>query len=458
MNRITPSLVLSLLLAACSGGGSSSSAATPAGDPTPGSVTVVLDTRDGSDSFTQFQVGGAALEHDGGLMTRNLLGDTRMLTFGDPSGTPDGLRLRPAPSGDYVALHLLLVPGSGVSFDLEGDSRPVDGPVDVRIPIPDGLAHDAARSSWIVAGHDTPPLQTVATQLVWTPNLRVRADGEPVSLERLAFPVGDGDTMRATARALGDAVIVIRPAADCTFSDDEGNTYADQWAFRATLAASDELQVRGALNRNGDIVVEDLFRTSSGSRSRLIGRIESLDPAQARFGMRVIAVNRRSSGLELQTPESVTVMVGGATIERPNGAPLQFADLAVGQLAKVVWSERFVNPDGADLYQARLVQIPGANGANPSPQWRGAVQSVDAAAGTLVLVPLPNGELVVRGQSLTELLVRVDASTVIARQGPGGWTTIELTEVQAGSDRVWVRGEVEGPAALRATRLRVRGE
>jgi len=444
------------LLAAC--GGSSDPASSPsAGISDVGSLTVILDTRAGDDAWVQFQLAGVTLERPGGEQTANLLRESRMLTFGDPSGEAAGVRLDWAPLGSYDALHLVLVPGSGVVVDASGNRLTVTSPVDIRIPITDGFEHSPISANWLLVGHDIPPLRILGATATWFPRMSARLDGAEVSLDPLAVPVVRGDEIAVTATLAQDSTLMVDPSPSCVYRDEDGTTYPSRDDFLAALDVTDDLCVVGDLERKGILDADIICRKPGNGESRLIGRVVGIDSANQRFKFQIQAVNPFGRGVELPPAREVWVRTDHARIQAPNGTNLPFGVLAFGDLAKVRWSSIEEVPNGLDVVDATEVVIPGGNSGQHQPLWQARVVGVDLTLGFLEIEP--------RNQPIRLLGIAVPAATVlvvngtrIERQGPGGRQLITLAEVQPGVDRVWVRGVVVGPATIEASRVRVKEE
>lgn len=452
-------LATALLLTACSSG-SGDGQATPTANNQPGTVTVLLDSRSGSDSWVQFLLAGATLEGPGGIETDNLLGEARILTVSDPSGEVQGLRLQVAPAATYQALHLMFAPGSGVGRTTSGDNLTVTGPVEVTIPITDGLLHDGTSESWLVIGYDSDALTVQGANAVWAPELTARPDGTEIMLDPLEYPVVSGAELTLTAPMVDGAAVEIRCDAQCSYRDEQGNTYPTQAAFFQALTFDYDVCVQGTITRKGIIDADIICHRPRYAQSRLIGRVLELGANQDRFRFRVQAVNPRGSGPLLEAPAEVWVLTGDARIEAPNGDTLGFGDLAVDRLVKVKWNSVVVGPSGFETYTATEVQIPGGNSARPNPQWQARVASVNVAEGSFVIEPRNGKPIRISNQSVPQATVLVDANTVIERRAVqgSGTTTITLEDIQPGVDRVWIRGIVTGPTTIEASRVRVREE
>jgi hypothetical protein len=451
--------LLPLALVACGGGGGAG--VTPAAGSA-STVQVVVDTATGGDCLVQFQVAAAQLASADGTRTGNLLREPQLVTWSDPSGEVSGLQLLGVPRGEYAALHLLLVPGSGAALAADGGVRPLGyAGTELTVPIADGLQHADPGSSWIVLGHNAAPDVIVeAGGLRWVPEFAGRTDDGPVELAGLRPLVVQNGGVTASMPAAGDALLRIEFAPDCTFGDDQSNSYGGRGDFLAGLSQADELRVRGELGRDRRCLVRHARRGRGSDGPRLLGRILELRPAATSFVMRVQAEVRRGERRLLATPVEVVVRCAQARLQRPDSrVRLAFEDLAVGQLAKVKWTSRTVE-NGVTIVVAREVEVTSGPGEPMQPEWQGRVQSVDVAAGRIVVVPRNDDPIVIGGVSVPEVVVLVDGDTVLQRrerQGPGRFA-IELGDIVAGEDRIWFRGRVTGPATVDAVWVRVRQE
>ncbi|MCA8964181.1 MAG: hypothetical protein H6838_00425 [Planctomycetes bacterium] len=465
--KILPRLVplLLCLLPACSGGGGSAGG-NAAASPSPiGSVHVVVDPATGSDKLVQFQVAAAALERGDGSTTGNLLRSPQMLTLADPSGELAGLTLTTAPTGTYTNLHLMLAPGSGMMLRGDGSSAPVNGPVDLIVPIMDGLAHDASGRTWVALGHrgEAPPANG-GVGVQWNPSLIGRASGSEGEFHGLRVAAVDAAGVTTLWTLGDDGPLQVGFSATCQFRAEDGNAIADRNQFMSGLDDSCELRVRGRLSRDGRVEGDVVERSSSSrgnNNARLIGRITELRPLAESFWMDVYAEARRGSHQILSTPRRALVSAQGARIHRSNSRDvLVFGDLNVGQLAKVEWTTRTLLGNGDEEVTADEIEVTSGNGAPMRPEWEGRVQSVDLVLGTITVVPRGNDPIVVRGQSVNQVTVQTDANTYFERrqrQGPGR-AAIQLDDIVAGSDRIWWRGTVTGPTDIDAVWVRVRDD
>ncbi len=455
---IKPSFLLLALLAACSGGGGT---ANPGASPSPlGSVHVVVDTATGTDALAQFQLAAAFLEDGAGATTANLLPTSEMLTLADPSGEADGITLRAAPSGTYTRLHLVLAPGSGSMLCGNGTVCPIAGPVDLVVPIPEGLEHDARRRSWIEIGHqgDAPPANGTAP---WNPTLRARTAGSLHLLDGLQVAHAHGNGVTALWRAGDDGPLDIEFDANCTFV--RAGAPVDRATFLAGLGDSDDLVLRGRLFQDGRAIGDVVERVPGRRRDpRFIGRITELVPQREAFWMDVLAEARRGGPQVLAQPRRALVLAGEARITwSRTRRELGLQDLALGQLAKVEWTQRTLLQAGEEELAADRIEITGGDRCAPmQPEWEGAVHAIDLTNHTITVVPRGNDPIVVQGQPQNQVTVNVSASTRIERRerrGPGR-SIITLEQIEPGFDRIWWRGTVVNATTIDATWVRVRDD
>lgn len=468
----TPLSWLLLSFAACGSGGSDDAAS---GSST-GSVYVVIDTSTGTNAIVQFQVAAATLERADGATTGNVLREPELVTFADPSGELSGLQLRSVPSGDYEALHLVLVPGSGAVRFPTGSITPLAGPVVLEIPIADGLQHDATAVSWLAVGHNVGQTVVPAGQgLSWQPVLTARVDGSSHEVPDLDFVLQQGTTVTTTLPNARDGVLQLEFDDDCTFGDDDdGHEFDDLEAFLGSIDPDDDLRVSGELNRDGRCHASHARRGRGNDQPRLLGTVVELLPAETSFVMLVLAESRRGDRVLLDPPVEVLVLAaearfGGHECHSTTG----FESLNVGGIVKVKVESRTPVPGGRDEVVARRIEVFGANGAPLQPEWEGRVQSVDVAANTIVVVPRDDDHpILVNGQSVPQVEVVLRPGMLIERHGDddddegegegeeddgGEQTLITIDEVEPG-ERIRWRGTVTGPTTIAATRVRVQSE
>ncbi|MGK0518783.1 MAG: hypothetical protein ACJAUC_001476 [Planctomycetota bacterium] len=449
--------LLSLLLAACGGGGGSNNPTNNTTANEPSSVIVVIETQAGSEDFVQMHLAGASLEDAAGGLTDNLVAASRIITVGDPTGEPSGLRLGPAASGSYVALHLVMVPNSGIAIAPNGNSQPVANPIDVRIPITGGLQHTALAASWLVIGHDTIPLAGPPSARSWNPTMTARLDGSNLRLSELVFPVVNAGLLAATATTVDNASVELACSSSCIYEDATGTVYASQAEFFANLSIDDDLVADGDLRRSGRIEATRLRRSSRSDQPRLIGSVLSIDPSTNSFEMLVVATRQNGNQTTLATPETAVIRAQGARVEASSGTLTTFTSLTVGQFVKVKWLSQSAN-NGVTEYVAQEVEISSSNNISIQPEWEARVLSVDPANQVIVIAPRNNDPIVIQGASVAQAAVLITSTTLIERrqnQG-GGSTIITLAEVQPGTDRIWIRGTAIGATTIEATRVRVR--
>lgn len=447
-------LLSSLLFAACGNGGD----AAVGGVGTGSDVHVVLDTANGSDVLLTVEVTAVSLEDRIGQATPNLLAQPTTLTLTDPSGEAEGLRLDGVPAGDYTKLHLLVTSGSGRGLFADGTVRDVFVPFDLVVPLTESLRHGAS-PSWLLVAHDKAnPLQADLGSWLWGGALRGRADGAEVGLVDLVPVVVGSSQLRVAMPAAGDGRLEIAFENGCTFGDDQGNVYGAPSEFLAGLSSAFDLELRGALARNGRLQVRQARRGRGNDGPRLIGRIVDLIPASRTFVLRVQAENRRGRRRLLANGTEVLVRTAQARIQRPNGTALSFADLQNGELAKVEWTSLAQVPGERDVYVARQVDVTGTPAAL-APEWQGLVQFADPATRILVLAPLPGELFYLLGAPATVLIAVVTDETVLERRAAdGSLQPIQFADIVAGQDHAVLRGEAASTSTVVAARVRVQSE
>ncbi|MBL9079071.1 MAG: hypothetical protein JNL08_16325 [Planctomycetes bacterium] len=445
--------LLPLLILLCGGCGGSSS--NPAGTTgTTGSVLVVVDSATGSDALATWQVDAAVLATADGATTANLLANPHQVRFADPTGTPDGLVLRDAPTGDYAALHLLLVPQSGAVVQADGTILPLAGTIDLVVPIADGLQHSDLADSWLVVGHNGAP----PTASPWLPQMSARADTAPVAMDGLDVAVVQGRELVARSHLHAGAPLRVQFAAGCEFTDDRGGAVGDAAGFVDAIG-QDQVQLLGDLRRDGTLVARRAHRSGRNDNPRLIGRITALEPATSSFVMAVQAQNPRGGPVLDPLPDTIRVDASAARLHRPAGQPLAFGDLQLQHLVKLKWRSRSEPAGELPRFVASEVEV--ASGpAAMQPEWQGRVDGIDAGLGTITVVPRNDDPIVIAGVVVPQATISVLADTVLERRARhgGGRTTIRLDQIVPGQDRIWWRGTVTGPTTVDATWVRVREE
>lgn len=441
-----------LLVAACTGGGSSADSQTA---PVPGTVQLLLDPATGSDSFVEVEVAAAALQRPDGSLTANLLPAPVLLTLADPTGDLQGLRLPGTPAGSYRGLHLMLAPGSGHAVFADGSRAPVDfASPDLAVPFDVDLVTDGLGSAWVRARHTAAvALHGGANHRVaWAPQLRAdSAVGLQLQDARMHVLRVHGNRVFGGLNGTDPAAVELQFDANAILLDANGVSVSDPATYLESVAPGSDISVTGVCDGHGSVRSQSVRQCNAGPR--LIGRITDLDPLAGTFGMDVQAEAGPGHRALLGTPDHVVVHVGMAPIHFSHTwRSLTFAELMVGDLAKV----RVAGRTGSDV-AASEIEISSHQGAPACQETEGLVDEVRLAENLIVLVPRGNDPLLVGGLSVARAEVTVTASTIIERFAPGApHTPIQLGDLVAGQDRVWVRGTATGPASLAASYLRVR--
>jgi hypothetical protein len=157
-----------LVLAACSGGGGSTGSVNPGGG---GAVHVVIDTAGGTTALVQAQVLGVTLERGDGSQTGDLLGSPKNVTFSSPGGEAEGVELRHVDEGVYVAMHLVIAPGTGAAQMEDGAHHSVDFTSnDLRVEFENEFAHGRLAEDWLSVRHGAVAQRTgTGTHHGWSP-------------------------------------------------------------------------------------------------------------------------------------------------------------------------------------------------------------------------------------------------------------------------------------------------
>lgn len=449
------SLPLLLWLPSCGSGGGGSSTTTPTTAP-PGSVQVVLDTTAGTEIVLQGQVVAASLRATDGSLTPNLLASPQVVTFADPAGQPGSLTLRGAPEGSYGKLHLMLAAGSAQALLADGTTVPVDvASVDLEVAFGEPAAHSRDRVTWLRVQHaDALALTMGAGRAAWTPHFQGgRADGTELGATLQVMAVRNGG---ATC-LLGDGALHVSFGAGADLRDSDDNPIGDVATFLAGCRAGDDLQIDGTLDDSGGLRCHRARHRGGNREPRLIGRILELLPREQSFRMLVLAEARRGGERNwLPTPQRMLVRAENAHIRFSHTwRVLTFADLQVDDLVKVEWTRR-----SEGVLVAREIEVTHRGGQPILPEFQGAVAEVNLTERTLVLVPRRDDPILVGGQSVDRLLVRIGERTELIRQERrgGGRSVIRLEDIVVGQDRAWVRGELVERRTVAASRVRVRDD
>jgi hypothetical protein len=447
--------LLPLCLAAACGGGHSTNASSrsPAG-----SMQVVLDTAAGSPALAQVQVAGALLVRSDGMPTANLLAAGTMLTIADPGGEPDGIRLDHVPPGTYRELHLVIAPGSGSALQADGSLVPLDvGAVDVVIPLDEDVVHDGTQVTWLALRHlgNVNLAPAPNGRAFWQPRLHGSAGGLALDGATVVVASVDpaGSSAAGTLACSEEGAVQVGFAPGAELLDEDGNHVANEHEFLHGMRGGDEMCVSGTVDATGGIVVDAARRCHGNTGPRLLGRIASIDLANTSFDIDLQAETRGRERVFLPGTTRVTIDAAHAPIHFSHTLrTLQLADLRVGDLAKVTYTSR-----SATKVTATEIEITSHNGHPCQPRIDGIVVSVDPTVPKIVVGPAGNDPLQVNGQVVQSIDVQVPAGTRIERRGAhGGATLIGLNGINAGTDRIWIRGTPTGPTTVEADWVSVR--
>lgn len=439
-----------LLLAACGGGGGGGSSA-----PADGGLQVTLDTTAGLDATVQVQLVGAVLTGPAGT-TGNLLRAPRQLTVADPSGAPDGFELANVPAGAWTGMRLGVAPGSASALLADGSVAAVDLPsIEVAVPFETEVVHATSRG-WVALRHAA-ALQLAGTGARRSCTLDLLggpAAATPIGPASAAVTLAQGTTVFGT---LGDddLRVQLELEVESELFDDNGGRVGRE-DFARGLGSGSEIDFTGFVGADDRVRVRRGRRLPAGDGPRLLGRIVTTDPATTSFVLDVQALVRRGDVTPLAVPERVTVLAAGARIHDSSSfTAIPFASLGAGDLVKVTVLSRA----GATV-RAREIDVESRAGMPARPEIEGAVAAVDPATGVVTVVPRRDDPLVVGGVAVQRAEIRVQPHTVLLRvaDSGGGRTTIPLTGIVPGADRIWIRGSAVAPATVAADWIRVRDD
>ena len=445
-------------LAACSGGGGGANAGNP-GNNTGTAVHVVLDTAGGSPALVQAQIVGATFERSDGSQTGNVLDAPRNVTLNDPGGEAEAFELRHVAAGGYVALHLAIAPGTGSAQFEDGSRAGVDLPSsDLRIAFEDGFAHGSAGDSWLGVRHVTAAaLAGSGGRRSWSPDLAGGGAADD-SLGGVTLRLESHDPNGFASHLAGDdhGLVHVEFENESELFDDHGGRHGDHGAWLAGVGPGDDVWVSGTIDQSGTVRGRRARHHGNRPVPRLLGRITSLDGVAHTFEMDVLATVLHGDRSLLPVVDHVVVAAGAAEIHfSRTQTQLTFADLQPGARVKVEIASR----TGSNV-TAREIEVASRDGAPQFPEIEGMVSAVDTVAGTITVVRRHNDPLLLNGQPVNSIAVRVLPHTFLFRKerSGGGRTVIGLADVVPAQDRIWVRGTATGSNSVDADWVRVRAE
>lgn len=448
------SLKLSVLgaLAACGAGDGGSTLPI---DPAPNTAQVTLDTAAGVDATIHAQVVAATLERTDGTLTGNLLPAPRMVTFADPSGNADGIALRNYPPASYRRLHLVTAPGSCTATARDGSRTQIDL-IDTTVAIEfETVVVHRSGHRWLIARHGVfAPLTPTNGRLGWNPTL-IGGNAAGTALPATCITVTSvvNDSIYGTFAGDESRRVLLQFELGSQLYDDRGLARS-RLEFLRELAAGDELCVSGVVDDSGVLRGRRGHRSVRTDDPRYLGRITAIDTLTETFTMDVQALARRGARELLPIPESVDVRASHAVVRHGGSFRRStFAELTIGDLVKVSWTSR----EGTTL-SGREVEVTSRQGQPASPEFQGLVSQVDTSTNRITVVPRRDGSLILSGRPVDRLEVAVLPTTVLWRQARNGGerTTIGLTDIVAGHDRIWLRGTATGENTVDADWIRVR--
>ncbi len=449
-------LILLPIFGACSGGGSSNSAA-----PGARSIQVLIDTSTGSQDLVEARVDIATLETSGGAFTENLLDAPQTLAWSHPLASPSGLDLKDVPAGVYQALHLVVGQASLRVRHSNGQSESVVVPsVALRIPFEEVLV---APAFWLHVRHRVPLALTrdSAGQAMWQPDLVARrGELQPVT-EVSATSRGSGSgTMLASLDNAGGMLVVLGFDDSSKLSSDTQAGSLTRDRFLELHGRSGELEVSGDMRRDGSILVRSAHgrsSSSSGSESKVYGKITSLDAGTKSFRCQVQWIERGATGLQRDPLPELNVLTSSARIHRSSDklTSLDFTVLGIGQIVEVEWKGTQNGPD----INAHEVEIEDSSsgGGSTGPEIEGRIGSVNVGKSEFVVVRRKDDPLWVNGKQVASADVVVGSITRLVRKTDNGLVSIGLGDITT-TDRVWILGRAVSDTRVEASLVRVRDE
>ncbi|MCB9881575.1 MAG: hypothetical protein H6832_11005 [Planctomycetes bacterium] len=447
--------VLVAALGACSGGGSSSSVS--AG---PRSIQVLIDTSTGSQDLVEARVDIATLESASGAFTENLLDAPQTLAWSHPLASPSGLDLKNVPPGGYVALHLVVGQASVRVRHGNGQSESVLVPsFAFRIPFEEALV---APGFWLHVRHRVPLALTrdSAGQAMWQPDLVARrGELQPVT-EVSATARGSGSgTMLASLDNAGGMLVMLGFDDSSKLSSDTQSGSLTRDRFLELHGRSGELEVSGDMRRDGSILVHSAHgrdSASSGTESKVYGKITSVDATTKSFRVQVQWIERGAAGLQRDPLPELNVLTGSARIHRSSDklTNLDFAALGTGQIVEVEWKG---SQNGPDIMAHEIEIEDSSSGGSIGPEIEGKIGRVNVTKSEFVVVPRNNDPLWVGGKQVASAEVVVSSATRLVRKTDSGLVSIGLNDITT-TDRVWILGRVVSDTRVEASLVRVRDD
>ncbi len=452
-----------LLVTGCGGGGNGRTADTTSGQAQ--TAFLFIDSATGSDTQLTGTLDAVALERADGELTGNLLRNSSPVVLADVEGQLDSLRLTGVADGDYVAMHLLFQ--SGMSMRTP-DGRLEDARVerrDHRVELEDLYHHDNQASSWLVLRHQggLDVQDDSSGDKVWTPHLACRRS-EFEELRGTCFKVVTASAAQQTVQAMpnstsGDLSLTFTVPQSAILTSSESSARLSLQEFFNLLVPGTEFCLWGSLDGDMNLQVEaiqvdDSSSPSSGIESKVVGNIESLDSADRSFQLQVLRVIRGGAELDASHLPVLTVLAGNAEIFR-SGLRFQLLDfnaLKTGALVEVEWDGPVVN--GAVRADEVEIEDEGINPGGAVPEIEGQVGEVLPGVRTIVMVPRKDDPLIVNGQSVASLRVRLAGNAFLFRADDDK-VEISLNQVGIG-ERIWVKNYTLSGDDVLATVVRIR--
>ena len=440
------------LLASCGGGGSAAGAG---GGGSLQNARLVLDSRVTSGEVVVGVASAIAVEGPGGTLSANVLQTPIRIELATPASQVQSIELRGVPAGPQVAVRLAFAPGSLYLRSANGTRVPIaDG--EVRIPFVAPLDLRSARQVWIRHNGSGATRRdgNGATRFAasWSAGTEATIALIDASVE-VASLNGSEVTVFVDAQRQVAGKLSYGPSSSLWRDGQK----MDGAQFVQGLGAGHHLVLRGWLDDSGRIELsscDDKGRRRD-NESKIFGRVTAHDTASKLLSVRVFqirygATNWPRDPLPLAKVDYSTAKLRDSSDRRQPVDPSAFR---VGTWLEVEWH----GEQAPSNVRAHEVELEHGKDAGLGPEIEGAVQSVDASAGRIVVVPRKDDPLVVGGKRVSRAVVVVGANTRIVRRRDNGPIEIRLASVTS-ADRIWIFGRVLANGEVDASYVRVRND
>ena len=441
------------LLASCGSGGSDSPGAGSGGSLQ--DARIVLDSRVASGEVVVGVISAIALEGPSGTLSGNLLQTPVRLELATPASQVQSVELRGVPADLQVAARLAFAPGSLYLRAANGTRVPIaDG--EVRIPFGTPLNLRNARHVWVrhrgnaATRRDTNGATRFAAS--WSAGTDatialVDASVEVASLNGSEVKVFV-DAQRRIAGNLGYGM------SPSLWRD---GRQINSTQFVRGLSAGHRLVLRGWLDDSGRIELRSC--DDKGQRrtneSKIVGRVTAHETTGKLLSVRVFQIRYGATGWPRDPLPVTRVNYSTAKLRDSSNRrqPVNPSAFRVGTWVEVEWR----GEQAPSNVRAHEVELEHGRDDAQSPEIEGAIESINTAAGRIVVVPREDNPLIVSGKRVSRAVVVVGANTRIVRRSDTGPIEIKLGDVKT-SDRIWIFGRVLTNGEIDARYVRVRDD